>query len=68
MAAAKSCENAQNKNADDGFEHGTRSRRTTAVRLQLMEPFPDWLAYGRASQELVAAAPVVVSAGREELD
>ena len=68
MTAAKSSEHATNNNVGDGVEHGARSRRSTAVALQLVEPFPDWLAYGRANQELVAAAPVLVSARPEELD
>jgi hypothetical protein len=55
-------ENADNY-GDDGLEHGARSRRSTGAALQL--PLPDCLALARASQELVAAAPVVVS---EELD
>jgi hypothetical protein len=65
--AAKSREHAEDY-IHDGFEHGARSRRSTAFALQWVALLPDWLAYTRACQELVAAAPVVAAADEPAAD
>ncbi len=66
LDAAKSCENTENY-VNGGFEHGPRSRRSSAVALRRAKPLPEQSACARTRHELVAVAPVVESVGLEEL-
>jgi hypothetical protein len=58
VSAAEPGEHAE-RYVGDNFDHGAKSRRSAARRAWRAEPLPDWPAYCRASQELVAEAPVL---------